>query len=446
MAHAEKYTRAAANGVNRHDERTQHDGVQSRKNENIYWERTNRNYAFESMAKRNEQLMTEFAAEHPELMQIDYDIVSGDMVERIADGAYKPYTAEEYIKDFGSLPDVSMSNRKDLKAVVSWVVTMPEKVTGAEQERFFEETYAFLRSRYCDKVEKAVGMSPVISAVVHLDETTPHLHFKFIPTYFDKKAEKWRVSAKEVLNRRDLQTFHKDLSAHMSRVFGRDIGIENGATRDGNKTVDELKRQKDLESDIEILEQRVTAIRTDENALRNDLRDKQEKLQGVEKDLSERLTDLSAVKSDLNTLLAEIDTLRKGIADIEKLSDVRPKTEDEWQQRFQAVPRKLGKGYIVEAEQLEKASKALAKQEKQLVALSAEVKSLRSDIERYKFGYESPLTKVEKARKVKDITDTLNAYKSIVGKLPADLRQNIERLVREQLHGGTQTKSRGIDR
>lgn len=445
MAHAEKYTRAAANGVNRHDERTQHDGVKERKNENIYWERTNRNYAFESMAKRNEPLIAEFEKEHPELMELDFDIATGGTITRIADGAYKPYTAEEYIKDFGSLPDVTMSNRKDLKAVVSWVVTMPEKVTGAEQERFFEETYAFLRSRYCDKVEKAVGMSPVISAVVHLDETTPHIHFKFIPTYFDKKSEKWRVSAKEVLNRRDLQTFHKDLSAHMSRVFGRDIGIENGATRDGNKTVDELKRQNDLENDIEILEQRVNTLRTNENALRNDLQEKQEKLHGVEKDLSERLTDLSTAKSDLDTLLNEIKTLREGIADIQKLSDVRPKTENEWQQRFQAVPRKLGKGYIVEAEQLEKASKALAKQEKQLVALSAEVKSLRNDIERYKFGYESPLQKVEKTRKVKEISDTLNAYKSVISHLPSDLRQNVERLVREQLHGRT-SKDRSKER
>lgn len=445
MAHAEKYTRASANGVNRHDERSQYDGVQSRKNENIYWERTNRNYAFESMAKRNEQRFAEFEEEHPELMQITWDSAH-DTVDFVpADGAYKTYTAEDYIKDFGNLDDVTMSNRKDLKAVVSWVVTMPEKVKGNEQERFFEETYAFLRSRYCDKVEKAVGMSPVISAVVHLDETTPHMHFKFIPTYFDKKTEKWRVSAKEVLNRRDLQTFHKDLSAHMSRVFGRDIGIENGATRDGNKTVEELKRQKDLESDIEILEQRVTALQTNENALRNDLKNKGEELQGVEQDLSERLVDLSAVKSELNTLLAEIETLRKGIADIEKLSSQSPKTENEWQERFQAVPRKLGKGYIVDGEQLDKASKLLAKQDKQLVALSAEVKSLRNDIDRYKFGYESPLQKVEKTRKVKEISDTLNAYKSVISHLPTDLQRNIERLVREQLHGIT-TKDRGKER
>lgn len=433
MAHAEKYTRAAANGVNRHDERSQYDGVQERKNENIYWERTDQNYAFESMAKRNKKRLDEFEEEHPELMQIAYDNVREMMVTRPEDGAYKTYTAEDYIKDFGKLPSVSMSNRKDLKAVVSWCVTMPEKVTRAEQERFFEETYAFLRKRYCDKVEEAVGMSPVISAVVHLDETTPHMHFKFIPTYYDKKAEKWRVSAKEVLNRRDLQGFHKDLSAHMAKVFGRDIGIENGATRDGNKTVEELKRQKALENDLENLEQRVNALRTNENALRDELQSKGEKLQGVEKDLSERLVDLSTAKSELDTLLTEIKTLREGIADIQKLSDRRPKTENEWQERFQAVPRKLGKGYIVEAEQLENASKTLAKQEKQLVALSAEIKSLQQRNDSMRLGYESPLQKVEKARKMKNLDDTVKAYKDIVAQLPSNLRQSIERAVKERL-------------
>lgn len=433
MAHAEKYTRAAANGVNRHDERSEHDGVQSRKNETIDPTRTHLNYSFESMGERDLAQRGFFEVTHPELCQESFDMATGTVGYELSEGAYKTYTAEDYIKDFGELPSVSMSNRKDLKAVVSWCVTMPEKVTADEQERFFEETYAFLRKRYCDKVEKAVGMSPVISAVVHLDETTPHMHFKFIPTYYDKKAEKWRISAKEVLNRRDLQTFHKDLSAHMVGVFGRDIGIENGATRDGNKTVEELKRQKALENDLENLEQRVNALRTNENALRDELQSKGEKLQGVEKDLSERLVDLSTAKSELDTLLIEIKTLREGIADIQKLSDRSPKNENEWQERFQAVPRKLGKGYIVEAEQLEKASKTLAKQEKQLIALSAEVKSLQQRNGSMRLGYESPLQKVEKARKMKNLDDTVKAYKDIVAQLPSNLRQSIERAVKERL-------------
>lgn len=435
MAHAEKYTRAAANGVNRHDERTQHDGVKERKNENIYWERTNRNYAFESMAKRNEPLIAEFEEEHPELMKLDFDIATGGTIARIADGAYKPYTAEEYIKDFGSLPDVTMSNRKDLKAVVSWVVTMPEKVTGAEQERFFEETYAFLRSRYCDKVEKAVGMSPVISAVVHLDETTPHMHFKFIPAYYDKKAEKWRVSAKEVLNRRDLQTFHKDLSTHMQRVFGRDIGIQNGRTKGGNQSIEQLKYNSELKNEY-------NATQTLYKALQDDLAITEGKLLAEEKNLSKTLSALSAVKEEKTAIEDELKMATDSVVDVKKISSRAPITQDEWQAKFKATPRKLGKGYVVDGEELEKACKQLAKQDKQIVLLAAEVDSLRNNKSRLELGYINPLERVKQATERQEMIQAIEAYKNAVRKLPQAYRQAVVREVKAELQH-THTVSRG---
>jgi len=71
----------------------------------------------------------------------------------------------------------------------------------------------------------------VISAYVHMDETTPHMHFTFIPVTYDPKKGYDKVSAKEVLTRLDLRTFHGDLDAEMSQVFGRDIGVLNKATK-----------------------------------------------------------------------------------------------------------------------------------------------------------------------------------------------------------------------
>lgn len=320
MANAQKYSRADMNKLVAHDERTENDHVKNRRNETIDPTRTHLNYAFESVRERDIELVLENYEETEE----DYSYL--DDIDDIFEET--PYVPEEYgwwdssyttntekneepeneepeqnkpsghkyqrmtplgyIKAFGNLPDVYMHKRHDLK-MGSWVVTMPENVTSDEQERFFEETYAFLRERYCNKVENAVGMSNCISAVVHLDETTPHLHFKFIPTYYDKKTEKWRVSAKEVLNKRDLNTFHKDLSMHMSRVFGRDIGIVNEATRNGNKSVVELKKQTAHE--VEILEDRLNALRTNENALRSDLADTYEQLHVAEEKLSQSVTE-----------------------------------------------------------------------------------------------------------------------------------------------------------
>ena len=44
---------------------------------------------------------------------------------------------------------------------------------------FFERTYRFLCDRY--------GEQNVISAYVHKDEKTPHMHFAFVPVTEDKK-------------------------------------------------------------------------------------------------------------------------------------------------------------------------------------------------------------------------------------------------------------------
>lgn len=148
----------------------------------------------------------------------------------------------EFIKKRTS--EVRCLNRKDVNVMCDWVVTLPEKIKTAEdQEKFFQETYNFLENEY--------GKENIISSFVHLDETTPHMHFAFIPIVKDKKRGDLKVSAKELITRKHLQDFHPKLESYMERVFDRDIGILNEATRTGNKSVNELKREtikRELES------------------------------------------------------------------------------------------------------------------------------------------------------------------------------------------------------
>lgn len=129
---------------------------------------------------------------------------------------------------------LNRKNRKDVNIMCDWVVTLPEKIkTEEDQEKFFQETYNFLENEY--------GKENVISSYVHLDETTPHMHFAFIPVVFDKKRGDLKVSAKELITRKHLQEFHPKLENHMEKVFGRHIGILNDATKAGNKSISELK-------------------------------------------------------------------------------------------------------------------------------------------------------------------------------------------------------------
>ena len=65
-----------------------------------------------------------------------------------------------------------------IKCYLLHIFEEPEAYTAARldermQELFFEETYAFLSERY--------GAQNVISAYVHLDERSPHMHFAFVP-------------------------------------------------------------------------------------------------------------------------------------------------------------------------------------------------------------------------------------------------------------------------
>lgn len=147
--------------------------------------------------------------------------------------------------------EVQCLNRKDVNVMCSWVVTAPKNLDQAEEKAFFKNTYDFLANRY--------GEKNVISAYVHLDEKSPHMHFAFVPVALDKNKGIEKVSAKEVVTRNDLQSFHTDLEKHLKRALGHEVDILNEATKEGNKSIDELKKGTAIKEVAEI-KQKVSKI------------------------------------------------------------------------------------------------------------------------------------------------------------------------------------------
>lgn len=131
--------------------------------------------------------------------------------------------------------EVRCQNRKDVNVMVSWIVTAPKDLPQQAEPAFFQAAYDFLENRY--------GRSNVVSAYVHMDEVTPHMHFAFVPVTEDRKRGGYKVSAKEVINRRDLQTFHSDLSKYLEQQLGFPVNVLNEATKEGNRSIEQLKRQ-----------------------------------------------------------------------------------------------------------------------------------------------------------------------------------------------------------
>jgi len=134
------------------------------------------------------------------------------------------------------LSEVRCLARSDVNIMCSWVITVPKDLVGTDYEkRFFQETYGFLEEKY--------GKENVISAYVHKDETTPHIHFTFIPVVKDKKRGDFKVSAKECITQNDLKTFHNKLDEHLKKnILGYTGNIITGElkTRE-NKTITQLK-------------------------------------------------------------------------------------------------------------------------------------------------------------------------------------------------------------
>ncbi|MCT4405122.1 mobilization protein [Leuconostoc falkenbergense] len=156
------------------------------------------------------------------------------------------------------LNDVYCMKRDDVKALATWIVTLPEKLLEApydQQSGFFEATKQFLDDRY--------GQENAVAAVVHYDETTPHLHYAFVPVVFDAKKERYKVSAKEVLTRHDLQTFHDDLDQNLKAVLPfYEQGILNHKTLPF-ENVAEIKKYNDqfkvLKDELVNVEENISA-------------------------------------------------------------------------------------------------------------------------------------------------------------------------------------------
>ena len=137
--------------------------------------------------------------------------------------------------------EVKCQKRADVNVMCDWVVTAPEGLDRGHLKDFFKASYDFFEKRY--------GRENVISAYVHMDETTPHMHFAFIPVVFDKKKEIYKVSAKQLLTKTELKRMHPDLTRHLKEEYswGSNLKILNGATINGNRTVAEMNCEKEIE-------------------------------------------------------------------------------------------------------------------------------------------------------------------------------------------------------
>lgn len=304
MAHFAKHTRGSVGGLTKHFERAKdNEGRYYRfKNQSIDKERTSLNY---NLATHGESQLN-------------------------------------FIKN--RLNEVYCMKRDDVKVMGTWVVTAPQTVPSEHQREFFERTYKFLAERY--------GEKNVVSAYVHMDETTPHMHFAFIPITYDKKKEREKVSAKEVINKADMRTFHTDLQKVMDEFTETHdnkfkCDVLNGATENGNITVQGLKAREleQLNAEQELaLEEQIDMYNT--IGVR---------AQQLERDTMDFYMESEKLKDDIEKLKEVKTTLAKEIDVLEDKMDNIMVSEKMLWARFLRLP-KIKESYQNFCEKVRKAN------------------------------------------------------------------------------------------
>ena len=203
-------------------------------------------------------------------MQLNYDLVNKNDIN--------------YLKKIKTIIEANRRSeraiRKDAtvycECIVSSDGTFFENLTEDKQKEFFKSSLEYLKNK--------IGEEFIISANVHLDETTPHMHVGFVPIIENS------LSAKKLIDRKFLREVQDQLPAYLKNI-GFDIqrGIEGSKRK--HKDVKEFK--KELEREVE---NKCKDINTIEN-YKNELEGKIEQL---EVDLNKRTIEYNNATKVLN--------------------------------------------------------------------------------------------------------------------------------------------------
>ena len=173
---------------------------------------------------------------------LNYDIVQSDktLYQRVKERV-------EDLKKSGSRV------QKNSVVMYSNILTVPreqaEKWGEKKTDEYFKACYDF----FC----REFGTENVVSAVVHKDETSPHMHLHFVPV----NKENGRLQARIAMNRQRINQIHNELPKFLQER-GFDVERASGKTKDKNiEDVHEYKqvqrkineKKQELEKIVEIL-------------------------------------------------------------------------------------------------------------------------------------------------------------------------------------------------
>ena len=149
----------------------------------------------------------------PTKTHLNFDMVNGENInfsKRIKQIIEENKTSKTPVRETSVLM---------VSSIVSSSKEFFQTLDHSEQLRFFKESTEYFKAKFSEE--------NLVSANIHFDEKTPHMHISFVPISTDG-----RLSGKDVVNRSVLIQIQKELPLHLaSKGFDIERGIEGNKVK-----------------------------------------------------------------------------------------------------------------------------------------------------------------------------------------------------------------------
>ncbi len=265
--------------------------------------------------------------------------------------------------------------RKDAVHMCGLIVSSDKsfftRIGKDETRRFFEEAAVYLTD--------FVGKENVISAMVHLDEKTPHMHFLHVPVTPDG-----RLSANSIYTRASLKKLQTDLPIYLqSRGFAIQRGVEQkpGSAKKHLDTREFKQQQEALyrliqesEEMAQRFQQTIDELEQREEELKESIEEHERQAEEAEKILQEEFSLPKATVFNYQSVLQKASALiteqKKALA-VKHITQMRMENLQREAEALRQKQTRLEGEYAAHRKQSHEEKEALASQLKKADAIMA---------------------------------------------------------------------------
>lgn len=188
--------------------------------------------------------------------------------------------------------------RKDAVVMLEHLVTSSQadmmKLSQEEQLKFFQNAL--------EQIQKEFGH--IISATIHMDEETPHMHVCSVPITKDN-----RLSAKDLLgNRKQMSALQDRMYENVFKSYGLERGttynekLEKGEQIPKHKTVAQLKHETNMELD----------------ALNQQIQENMDLIESYDQDIITKTNELEQLTVEIDETQQQVDYLNNELVALEQ--------------------------------------------------------------------------------------------------------------------------------